>query len=63
MRHAVIYQFRPLKNDRNILQLISAGLQIAKILKDNSVINDFNKIYIEAENLINVQKNAPGLIF
>ncbi len=34
MRHAARHQSRPLKDDRNILQLISAGIQVAKILKD-----------------------------
>jgi hypothetical protein len=34
MRHAAKHQSRPLKDDRNILQLISAGIQVAKILKD-----------------------------
>lgn len=34
MRHAAKHQSRPLKDDRNILQLISSGLQVAKILKD-----------------------------
>lgn len=34
MKHAAKHQSRPLKDDRNILQLISAGIQVAKILKD-----------------------------
>jgi hypothetical protein len=34
MRHAAKHQSRPLKDDRNILQLISAGIQVAKIVKD-----------------------------
>jgi hypothetical protein len=34
MRHAAKHQSRPLKDDRNILQLISAGIQVAKILRD-----------------------------
>jgi len=34
MRHAAKNQSRSLKDDRNILQLISAGIQVAKILKD-----------------------------
>jgi hypothetical protein len=34
MRHAAKHQSRPLKDDRNILQLISAGIQVARILKD-----------------------------
>lgn len=34
MRHSTKQQSRPLKDDRNILQLISAGIQVAKILKD-----------------------------
>ena len=31
MRHAAKHQSRPLKDDRNVLQLISSGLQVAKI--------------------------------
>ena len=31
MRHAAKHQSRPLKDDRNVLQLISAGLQVAKL--------------------------------
>ncbi|PBP19106.1 hypothetical protein BUE80_DR010080 [Diplocarpon rosae] len=31
MRHAAKHQSRPLKDDRNILQLISAGIQVAKV--------------------------------
>jgi hypothetical protein len=34
MRHAAKHQSRPVKDDRNILQLVSAGIQVAKILKD-----------------------------
>jgi hypothetical protein len=33
MRHVAKHTSRPLKDDRNILQLISAGIQVAKILK------------------------------
>ena len=62
-RHAVAHQSRPLKDDRNVLQLISAGLQVAKILKDGSAMDDLNEIYVEAENLINERKDAPGPYF
>lgn len=34
MQHAAKHQSRPLKDDRNVLQLISAGLQVGQILKD-----------------------------
>ncbi|KAK6404234.1 hypothetical protein LTR95_018884 [Oleoguttula sp. CCFEE 5521] len=32
MRHAAKHQSRPLKDDRNVLQLVSSGLQVAKIV-------------------------------
>ncbi|KAG6155909.1 hypothetical protein E4U11_005845, partial [Claviceps purpurea] len=52
MRHAAKHQSRPLKDDRNILQLISAGLQVAKILKDASAMDYLDRLYIDTESRI-----------
>lgn len=49
MRHAAKHQSRPLKDDRNILQLISAGIQVAKILKDASAMDYLDRLYVETE--------------
>ncbi|OAA50416.1 hypothetical protein NOR_00866 [Metarhizium rileyi] len=52
MRHAAKHQSRPLKDDRNILQLISAGIQVAKILKDSSAMEYLDHLYVETESRI-----------
>lgn len=52
MRHAAKNQSRPVKDDRNILQLISAGTQVAKILKDAVAMRHFDRLYVRTENLI-----------
>jgi len=52
MKHAVKHQSRPLKDDRNILQLISAGIQVAKILNDASAMNHLDQLYISTEKKI-----------
>jgi hypothetical protein len=52
MRHAAKHQSRPLKDDRNILQLISAGIQVAKILKDASAMDYLDKLYVSTEKQI-----------
>ncbi|KAI6248484.1 hypothetical protein HI914_03177 [Erysiphe necator] len=52
MRHAAKHQSRPLKDDRNILQLISAGIQVAKILKDASAMDYLDRLYITTEKRI-----------
>ncbi|KAG6003652.1 hypothetical protein E4U21_001813 [Claviceps maximensis] len=49
MRHAAKHQSRPLKDDRNILQLISAGIQVAKILKDASAMEYLDRLYVDTE--------------
>jgi hypothetical protein len=45
MRHAAKHQSRPVKDDRNILQLVSAGIQVAKILKDAQAMVCFFALY------------------
>ncbi len=52
MRHAAKHQSRPLKDDRNILQLISAGIQVAKILKDAPAMDFLDKLYVSTEQQI-----------
>jgi len=52
MRHAAKHQSRPLKDDRNILQLVSAGLQVAKFLKDPDAMTFLDELYVETEMLI-----------
>ncbi|QUC19259.1 uncharacterized protein UV8b_03500 [Ustilaginoidea virens] len=52
MRHAAKHQSRPLKDDRNILQLISAGIQVAKILKDASAMEYLDRLYVDTETRI-----------
>lgn len=62
MRHAAKHQSRPLKDDRNVLQLISAGLQVAKILKDASCMRVLDDLYVRTENRIQSRKSIPGYI-
>ncbi|PFH58456.1 hypothetical protein XA68_13662 [Ophiocordyceps unilateralis] len=52
MRHAAKHQSRPLKDDRNILQLISAGIQVAKILKDASAMEYLDRLYVDTDKRI-----------
>lgn len=52
MRHAAKHQSRPLKDDRNILQLISSGIQVAKIIKDAPAMQYLDGIYTQTERLI-----------
>ncbi|RCI15155.1 hypothetical protein L249_6427 [Ophiocordyceps polyrhachis-furcata BCC 54312] len=52
MRHAAKHQSRPLKDDRNILQLISAGIQVAKILKDASAMEYLDRLYVNTDKRI-----------
>lgn len=58
MRHAAKHQSRPLKDDRNVLQLISAGIQVTKILKDASAMEFMDRLYVQTENLIQSRKHA-----
>ncbi|KAF7548424.1 hypothetical protein G7046_g8682 [Stylonectria norvegica] len=58
MRHAAKHQSRPLKDDRNILQLISAGIQVAKILKDASAMDYLDRLYVSTEKQIQ-DRSAP----
>ena len=62
MRHAAKHQSRPLKDDRNVLQLISAGLQVSKILKDASAMEFLDSLYTDTERLIQTRKVPSGYV-
>lgn len=57
MRHAAKHQSRPLKDDRNVLQLISAGLQVAQILKDAACMKLLDNLYVQTEIKIHLRKD------
>ncbi|KAJ9154884.1 hypothetical protein NKR23_g2238 [Pleurostoma richardsiae] len=63
MRHAAKHQSRPLKDDRNILQLISAGIQVAKILKDAPAMDYLDKLYVSTEQQIQERTAAAAARF
>ncbi|KAF7589295.1 hypothetical protein BBP40_004515 [Aspergillus hancockii] len=52
MRHAAKHQSRPIKDDRNVLQLVSAGTQVAKILKDANAMEYLDRLYADTEKRI-----------
>ncbi len=56
MRHAAKHQSRPSKDDRNVLQLISAGLQVAQILMDASAMEFLDNLYAQTESEIQLRK-------
>ena len=60
MRHAAKHTSRPLKDDRNVLQLISAGLQVAKILKDAACMQYMDSLYLQTERIIQTRKSSLG---
>ena len=63
MRHAARHQSRPLKDDRNILQLISAGIQVAKILKDAPAMSFLDQLYIATDQLIQERSTSAATRF
>ncbi|KAI2630850.1 hypothetical protein GGR54DRAFT_173432 [Hypoxylon sp. NC1633] len=63
MRHAAKHQSRPLKDDRNILQLISAGIQVAKILKDAAAMDYLDRLYVSTEQQIQERSAAASARF
>lgn len=63
MRHAAKHQSRPLKDDRNILQLVSAGIQVAKILKDAQAMEYLDKLYVMTEQQIQERSAAAAARF
>lgn len=63
MRHAAKHQSRPLKDDRNVLQLISAGLQVAKILRDAEAMRYLDQLYLSTEKKIQGRVSGAGSQF
>ncbi|KAF7528067.1 hypothetical protein G7054_g10252 [Neopestalotiopsis clavispora] len=63
MRHAAKHQSRPLKDDRNILQLISAGIQVAKILKDAAAMDYLDRLYVSTDQQIKERSAAAAARF
>ncbi len=57
MRHAAKHQSRPLKDNRNVLQLISAGLQVAQILNNAACMKLLDNIYVQTETKIQLRKD------
>ena len=60
MRHATKPQPRPLKDDRTVLQFISAGIQVGRILKDAATMEYLDKLYQQTEKVIQTRKE-PSL--
>ena len=58
VRHAAAHQSWPPKDDRNILQPVSAGLQVAKILEDAHAVRELDDLYLKIEDLIQVNLTA-----
>ena len=56
MRHATKPQPRPLKDDRTVLQFISAGIQVGKMLKDAAAMEYLDKLYQQTEKVIQGRK-------
>lgn len=57
MRHATAHSSRPPKDDRNMLQLISAGTQVAKILMDAGIMEALDDLYLKTERIIQERKH------
>ena len=52
MRHAAAHQSRPPKDDWNVLQLVSAGVQVAKLLKDGETMGVLEGLYRRTEGVM-----------
>lgn len=61
MRHASANQSRPPKDDRNVLQLISAGTQVAKILMDARTMDYLDKLYRQVEGVIHERRQISTM--
>ena len=59
MRHASAHHSRPPKDDRNVLQLISACTEVAKILKDATRMVFLDRLYRNTEKTIHERKLIP----
>ena len=58
MRHSTKPQARPLKDDRHVLQLISAGIQVGRMLKDATTMEYLDRLYKDTEVLIQQRKST-----
>jgi hypothetical protein len=56
--HPTKHQSRPLKDDRNVLQLISSSLQVAKILQHAAEMKCLDRLYSSTEETI--QRRTKG---
>ena len=59
MRHSTKPQSRPLKDDRHVLQLISAGIQVGRMLKDATTMEYLDRLYRDTEGVIQQRKGTP----
>lgn len=50
--YAITHPHRPLKDDRSILQFISAGTQVAKMLKDAAAMGHLDHLYVQTASCI-----------
>lgn len=50
--YAAAHQDRPLKDDRSILQFISAGTQVARMLKDSAAMRHLDRLYTQTASCI-----------
>ena len=60
IKHVSKRRSRPLKDDRNILQLISAGIQVAKALEDAPAMHDLDMLYVHTTRLIRQRERERG---
>ncbi|KAL6716363.1 hypothetical protein ACLMJK_005929 [Lecanora helva] len=60
MRHATKPQTRAIKEDRAVLQFISAGIQVGKILKDGATMEYLDKLYQQTEKVIQERKGSSS---
>jgi hypothetical protein len=58
MRHPAKHQSRPLKDDWNILQLISAGIQAAKLLRDADAMTYMDQLYFQTRDWFNQELSS-----
>ena len=56
MRHASAHLSRPPKDDWNVLQLVSAGVQVAKLLKDGETMGVLEALYRRTEAVMSERK-------
>ena len=59
MRHATKPRERPLKDDRAVLQFISAGIQVGRILKDAATMEYLDELYQRTERTIKEHAASP----